>query len=1016
MAVQIKPILHKQFHSVVSAIQSEDTKTLALLLKCEDLHLVDFQNHTVLHIAARCEDPQILQMLLEDRRVMKLLNQQMYNGDTPLLTAARVGNVAAVRILMDHGADVEARRLDSGNNALHFAARNADCDLMNILLSRNTTAKFINTTNVYGDTALEIAMKEKSPTVQLLLQAGADYSGPNTFTGRNLLHTSVAYDQCPFVKELVASENAHKFIDAADNRGDTPLLLAVRLECLECVKTLINFLKPGNEVNRRTGESILHIAVQTNQNKLVKYILMFSQEALIDFQDFEGRTPLLLAIEEEKHNCVDILLRTRNVFAKGGKFKDTPLHTALRVNDNLTLSLLLKSNNQAITWCFSQKNKQGQTPFWVAIEGGHASFIIESRKGGWVNVDELNEFGDSPTFVAAACGHLKVLKALLLSERYYSFCKDHQMDKDLKETELLKSAEICCDIYNSDIFILTNKINKLKFHTWMPKSFLSVNKSTGRNIFHACAIGGNIDCLEFIHTFCSVFAPNQKLFDATDNQGNTPLMLATKNDYGGPSCVYYFLTNGGNISSHNESGETVLKSLLVYTYDSTSLLRSVLDNAITYDITAKGLQEESESLRVDYTLFQPPNQAITKTIKLLFESITGSQRKKLLQHALIGSYVHIINTMITYPLLIRIIVSFLSSFFLAIYLIFYSSVQNEEEDSYYQFLIFHIIRYTLFVINLFGIFLTVPLLFHDHLCVFGILTNILMLLPCVSVMILLILPYNSPLSFDFSAVTVLVSSLSLMMYSTAIFEDISNQISTISHVLYRMMCYFRIVFSILIPFSLVFYCIFNDKTFFFTTPIKSLIYTTFVLIHGDTSESFEYFEQKHFISYKITNESNTTSVRRSRVKSDIDLYLESMFLFIFIISCVLGLMNMMVGLAVRDSKKLSADGEVFRRYLQIYWLNSLEEFQKSFIHRVFRATPLIYLLGVSRKSFDHVKPSVDQMFQKGSFAFPVKSVIEMKKSGRKSKEQPSHNIALQNVRRSVLGTRETLRVRHKLTN
>lgn len=62
-----------------------------------------------------------------------------------------------------------------------------------------------------------------------------------------------------------------------------------------------------------------------------------------------------------------------------------------------------------------------------------------------------------------------------------------------------------------------------------------------------------------------------------------------------------------------------------------------------------------------------------------------------------------------------------------------------------------------------------------------------------------------------------------------------------------------------------------------------------------------------------------TSLLSSSMVSQPDLFFKGMFLIIFLITCILGSLNMMVGIAVRDGKKtLAVDGEVLKYHLPIH--------------------------------------------------------------------------------------------------
>ncbi|XP_054272614.1 uncharacterized protein LOC128992895 [Macrosteles quadrilineatus] len=479
------------FRNILSAIKSRDINELKSLLTNKQIHLIDEKLETVLHVAARLGDGDVIRTLLQDRRVARLLDSEMYNGDTPLVVAVKSNNVAAVQILADHGADLWRRKLHSGNTILHFAVSLCSSELLKTLLKYNPPSRVITKTNQFGETAFDIAVMTFSPNVLVMLDAGVDCPKPNHLTGRNVLHTCVAYNKCGVLRQLLALKSSNELTNLADKRGDTPLMLGIKSSCLECIQTLVSYSKISKDFNEVTGESLLHMAVKTDRNDIFSLVLASSHEHVISYKDYEGRTPLLLAIECNKNQCLKRLFNTQNVFEKHGVTKETILHTAVRVNNTEALRLLMKNNNTGGAWCFSQRRNDGKTPFWLAVENDNAQLVGEARKLGWVDIDKLNPQGDSCTYVAAACGHIKVLKALLLSKKFYRFCRTYDISPGFKEETIVKEAEISCDIYSSDIFILTGEVRGNTSHSWFPQTILNVNKNNKRHIFHACALAAD---------------------------------------------------------------------------------------------------------------------------------------------------------------------------------------------------------------------------------------------------------------------------------------------------------------------------------------------------------------------------------------------------------------------------------------------------------------------------------------------------------------------------------------------
>jgi ankyrin repeat protein len=114
------------------------------------------------------------------------------NGETVLMTAARAGNVDAVRILLDRGADVNARETYKGQTALMWAASESHPEVVKLLMShgadwkvrsidretkppRLSAASSISPIARGGFTALLFSAREGDiDSAKAMLDAGAD--------------------------------------------------------------------------------------------------------------------------------------------------------------------------------------------------------------------------------------------------------------------------------------------------------------------------------------------------------------------------------------------------------------------------------------------------------------------------------------------------------------------------------------------------------------------------------------------------------------------------------------------------------------------------------------------------------------------------------------------------------------------------------------------------------------------------------------------------------------------------
>ncbi len=149
------------------------------------------------------------------------------------MLAARSGNLDAVKLLLAHGAKVNAVDSRKGQNALMWAAAEGHSDVVDYLIAKGADVKAVSQA---GFTPLVFAAeKGNAKSVASLLKAGLDpsYTLPR---GPSVLQVAVLAEKTEAAKTLL-DNGANP--DAADRTGNTALHLAAQLGNLEVVQKLI---------------------------------------------------------------------------------------------------------------------------------------------------------------------------------------------------------------------------------------------------------------------------------------------------------------------------------------------------------------------------------------------------------------------------------------------------------------------------------------------------------------------------------------------------------------------------------------------------------------------------------------------------------------------------------------------------------------------------------------------------------------------------------------------------------
>ena len=265
---------------LLQAARTGNDKVLKVILEKEQVSLnkTNKNGDTPLHLAATVqwkyrfegEHNEIVEFLL---KCGADVNAENYDDQTPLHIAAKSGRMGIVRILIKHGADVNAGEDIDGWTPIHSAVLSGFCFITEIIICYLVKhGANINTKNTI-EPPLHFAVRlnrRDTSIVECLLKCGADINAKCTENGNTPLHEATRFlnfHKAEIVEYLL--KNGAKW-EVNNKNGKTPFDFAV--------EEIVELLKRGakwDDMNKN-GKTPLDFALEDDieiVNIYVKYII-----------------------------------------------------------------------------------------------------------------------------------------------------------------------------------------------------------------------------------------------------------------------------------------------------------------------------------------------------------------------------------------------------------------------------------------------------------------------------------------------------------------------------------------------------------------------------------------------------------------------------------------------------------------------------------------------------------------------------------------------------------------------
>ncbi|XP_067234054.1 ankyrin repeat and SAM domain-containing protein 6-like [Chanodichthys erythropterus] len=203
---------------------------------------------------------------------------------TALLAAAQHGHEAAVRLLLEWGADVSFCQKSTGWSALMLAAAGGTLSVTQQLVERGADADHLN---VLGKTAFEVALQLQHREVKNYLDAITTVRPqPDDEKKRPDVFHALKLGNAQLVKEIVEEDASQVNVSNAD--GASPLMMAAVSGQLEVVQLLVEKHADVDRQDSVHGWTALMQATYHGNKDVVKFLL--NQGADVNLRAKNGYT------------------------------------------------------------------------------------------------------------------------------------------------------------------------------------------------------------------------------------------------------------------------------------------------------------------------------------------------------------------------------------------------------------------------------------------------------------------------------------------------------------------------------------------------------------------------------------------------------------------------------------------------------------------------------------------------------------------------------------------------------
>ena len=351
----------------------------------------DNNNMTALHVAAMKGNVDIVRLLLKHGADLNAKDSHPERGWTPLHYAVYSGRPDVVALLCDSGSKIDAKGANGGT-PLHVAAAGYLDRVCKVLMEHGANVYALD---AYGNTPVNVAGSRTLLEFKKWVSGDNVRYTPQNYKTRGGYKTPASQQSAPMaapqqeIFDAVASGVSSRvtalldadasLANATNPMGETPLHYAAAIGFAQAAEYLH---KKGADVNRQsdTGNTPLHVAVWKDQASMVDLLLDFGANPNISNKPMNPKgkqgTPLHLAIARGNTEIARMLINRGAYIHARDALGMTPLASAAYWGRADIFGLLLSKKAD-----INAKDLKGRTVVQIAKENGNWDAISRPLQG-----------------------------------------------------------------------------------------------------------------------------------------------------------------------------------------------------------------------------------------------------------------------------------------------------------------------------------------------------------------------------------------------------------------------------------------------------------------------------------------------------------------------------------------------------------------------------------------------------------------------------------------------------------